>query len=261
MENSKVVLILIDGLRPDAVQQCSHPFLREFMEKQCTYSYNGLTIMPSLTLPCHMSLFHSVGADRHGIMDNTFVRPSHRIDGLFDVLHAHKKKNFFYRTWHELRDLCRPGALSRDIFINYYTYDNAADIELCQCACRDIAAEQPDFVFYYSGNSDEKGHKYGWMGQEYMDAVALASQNIERIYNALPEGYSMVITADHGGHARTHGTEMHEDMTIPIAFYGPQWEKGKALEQIRLLDIAPTIVDMLGCEAPSDWDGVSLLKK
>jgi bisphosphoglycerate-independent phosphoglycerate mutase (AlkP superfamily) len=79
--------------------------------------------------------------------------------------------------------------------------------------------------------------------------------------DALPEGFSMVITADHGGHARTHGTEMPEDMTIPIAFYGPQWEKGKALEQIRLLDIAPTIVDMMGCEAPADWDGVSLLKK
>ena len=162
----KVLLILADGMRPDALGNI--PQVQDMM-KRASYTLDAQTVMPSVTLPCHMSLFHSVGADRHGILDNTFVRPSHRIDGLFDVLHAYKKKNFFYRTWHELRDLCRPGALSRDIFINYYTYDNAADIELCQCACRDIAAEQPDFVFYYSGNSDEKGHKYGWMGQEYME--------------------------------------------------------------------------------------------
>ena len=257
---NRVLLILIDGMRPDAVQQCEHKFLYEFMTKECTYSFNGRTVMPSLTLPCHMSLFHNVEPDRHGIYNNTYHAPSHKLDGLFDVLAAAKKKNFFYRTWHELRDLCRPGALSRDIFIDYYAYDNEADKELCRIAVRDIVEEEPDFVFYYSGNSDEKAHKYGWMGQEYMDAIALASEHIEKFIKSLPEGYSVVITADHGGHARTHGTEMPEDMTIPIALYGPQWEKGKELETIRLLDLAPTIVDMLGCEIPDEWDGVSLLK-
>ena len=48
-------------------------------------------------------------------------------------------------------------------------------------------------------------------------------------------------------------------MTIPIALYGPQWEAGKELECIRLLDLAPTIAAMLGCKPSKDWDGVSLL--
>ncbi len=257
--SNKVVLVLFDGLRPDAVQACKHPFMRKFMEEQCTYSYNGRTVMPSITLPCHMSLFHSVTPDRHGIYDNTYVRPSHKLPGLMDVLHSAKKKNFHYHTWHELRDLCRPGALARDIMIDYYAYDNLADIELCDLACRDIKAEEPDFVFYYSGNSDEKGHKYGWLTQEYNDAVELASANLEKLVNALPEGYSLVLTADHGGHGRTHGTEMPEDMTIPIAFYGPQWEAGRELESVGLLDLAPTIAAMLGCEGSDLWDGRNLL--
>ena len=48
-------------------------------------------------------------------------------------------------------------------------------------------------------------------------------------------------------------------MTIPISLYGPQWEKGKELASIRLIDLAPTIAAMLDCEIPADWDGVSLL--
>ena len=257
--NPKVLLILIDGMRPDAVLQAEHPFLREFMRTRCTYTLNGRSVMPSITLPCIMSLFHSVTPDRHGNLDNMYVRPSHRIDGLFDVLYANKKKNLFYRTWNELRDLCRPGALARDELCEWKVYGNAADIQLCDRCAQAIRAEEPDFVFYYSGNTDEVAHKHGWMGPEYMEAVSLASRNIEKLIGVLPEGYSVVITADHGGHARSHGTEMPEDMTIPIALYGPRWEKGKELETISLLDLAPTILDILGCEIPDEWDGVSLL--
>ena len=92
-----------------------------------------------------------------------------------------------------------------------------------------------------------------------MDAVAWVSENMEKLVHSLPPEYTIVITADHGGHARTHGLDIPEDMTIPIGFCGPLWEKGKKLENVRLIDIAPTIATMLGCEIPADWDGSSLL--
>ena len=112
MEN-KVLLILIDGLRPDALAQCEHPFLYRFMKDSSAHSFNGRSVMPSITLPCHMSLFHSVTPDRHGILDNTYIRPTHKLDGLFDILERQKKKCAFFYTWAQLRDLCRPGALAR----------------------------------------------------------------------------------------------------------------------------------------------------
>lgn len=258
MEN-KVLLVLIDGLRPDAVMQCKHQFLHQFMTQSCTYSFHGRSVMPSITLPCHMSLFHSVTPDRHGVMDNLYLRPSHHIDGLCEVLHQKKKECAFFYTWAELRDLCRPGSLAREEFSNYYTYGDKADREMCDRAIRSLRTEKPDFIFYYTGNTDEVAHKYGWMSPEYMDAVALASEHVEKLVNALPPEYAMAITADHGGHARNHGLDIPEDMTIPISLYGPQWEKGKELASIRLIDLAPTIAAMLDCEIPADWDGVSLL--
>ena len=158
-----------------------------------------------------------------------------------------------------LRDLCRPGALTIEEFRNYFKYFSDADCAMCDRTIRSLKEEKPDFIFYYTGHTDEVAHKYGWMSPEYMDAIALASQNVEKIIAELPEEYSVVITADHGGHARTHGLDIPEDMTIPIGFYGSQWEKGKELESVGLLNLAPTITTMLGCEVSEDWDGVSLL--
>ena len=40
----------------------------------------------------------------------------------------------------------------------------------------------------------------------------------------LGEEYTVIITADHGGHDRMHGTDMAEDMTIPMFFIGADFE-------------------------------------
>ena len=64
--SEKVILILVDGMRPDGMMQCGNPFAQKLVENS-TYSLNARTVMPSVTLPCHMSLFHSVDPERHGI--------------------------------------------------------------------------------------------------------------------------------------------------------------------------------------------------
>jgi phosphoglycolate phosphatase len=42
------------------------------------------------------------------------VRP---IDGLFDVLKMAKKRTAMFYNWHELRNLCRPGSLTYEYFL------------------------------------------------------------------------------------------------------------------------------------------------
>lgn len=253
MEN-KVLLLLIDGLRPDALTQSTHPFLKDFIHR-CTYTPNGISVYPSVTLPCHMSIFYSVTPDRHGVTDNIYVRPVRPVNGLFEVLAQNKKKNFFFYTWEELRDIGRPGSLSRQEFCSYGQYGKQADLCMCERTIDALRNEQPDFIFYYMVCPDEIGHKFGWMGTEYLEAVDFASKNVEKIVQALPENYTLIITADHGGHNRTHGTDMAEDMTIPMMFYGPAWEADKEISNIGLLDIAPTVASILGCEPDPLWEG------
>ena len=71
--------------------------------------------------------------------------------------------------------------------------------------------------------------------------------------------YTMIVTADHGGHQRSHGTDCSEDMTIPVFFRGKDITPGKINKAISITDIAPTIVNFLGVEPDSDWEGASIL--
>ena len=92
-----------------------------------------------------------------------------------------------------------------------------------------------------------------------MESIKTSWDNIEKVISALPDDYTFIITADHGGHNRMHGTELPEDMTTPIIVIGPQAEKIKSLEGASIKDIAPTITAMLGVEADPEWEGKSLI--
>ena len=73
------------------------------------------------------------------------------------------------------------------------------------------------------------------------------------------EEYTVIITADHGGHDRTHGTELDEDMMIPLFCYGPEFEAGKELQDVSILDITPTIASIMGIRPEPEWEGKSLV--
>jgi arylsulfatase A-like enzyme len=68
-----------------------------------------------------------------------------------------------------------------------------------------------------------------------------------------------MVTADHGGHDRSHGTMMPEDMTIPLFLKGSRFTPGKVIESANIIDIAPTIAELLHVERNADWEGKSLL--
>ena len=93
---SKVILISIDGMRPDGLLQCGNPYVAELMKK-ASYALDAQTVFPSVTLPCHMSMFHSVPPERHGITTNLYMPPVRPINGLFEQLkYARKTGAMFY---------------------------------------------------------------------------------------------------------------------------------------------------------------------
>ena len=48
-------------------------------------------------------------------------------------------------------------------------------------------------------------------------------------------------------------------MTIPMFFYGDCFSPGKELESVSILDIAPTIADIMSINIPREWEGKSLV--
>ncbi len=250
----KTILILVDGMRPDAVEQTEERFTGEFVRSSCSY-LDARTVMPSVTLPCHMSLFHSVTPERHGILTNVYTPQVRPVNGLFEVLNGAGRKCAAFYNWEPLRDLGRPGSLAHSLFCNMdITADS--DKKLTAAAKEYIEEAQPDFVFLYLGETDEKGHKYGWMTEEYMNAVANAWQCIRTVAEAFGEDYAIIVTADHGGHERSHGLDISEDMIIPLILHNTGCVKK---ENAGIMDIAPTVAQLLEVAPDRDWEGQSLL--
>ena len=97
MEN-KVLLVLVDGMRADSVAACGNPAFQKYFEEGA-HSYTAQTTFPPVTLPAHMSLFHSVKTERHGVWTNTFVPQNHPITGLFETIDAAKKRSAVFYSW------------------------------------------------------------------------------------------------------------------------------------------------------------------
>jgi len=254
----KVLLILVDGMRPDALPGVAEA---EEMRRLSAFAPAARTVFPSVTLPCHMSLFHSVDPDRHGITTNTYMPQVRPIQGLCERIHAAEKSASFFFNWEELRDLSRPGSLREAVFVSGHEFGwEEANRRVTDAAVRAVSEGKTDFIFLYLGWVDEAGHASGWMGEEYMNAVRSSWRDIARTVAAIPgdEEWSVIVTADHGGHARGHGTKLPEDMTIPIFFRGKNFAPGTLLEDVSIKDIAPTAAALLGVKPAPEWEGKSL---
>ena len=254
----RVILVLVDGMRPDGLMGCGHPFAEKLREI-AAYSLTARTVMPSVTLPCHMSLFHSVDPDRHGIVTNTYIPQVRPIEGLIDRLDNAGKKCAMFFTWEELRDLSRPDHLHTAVLMNQHKR-HGTDNLITEAAIRYINDEQPDFLFLYLGETDELGgHDNGWMSEEYLKVVNNAVGCVEQLYEAIPKDYTVILTADHGGHGRAHGADIPEDMTIPIVCVGPRFEKGAEYPGGSIKDIAPTVAKLLEVAPAKEWEGKPLV--
>ena len=244
-------------MRPDALVNIPEVAA---MKAASTHCRAATTVMPSVTLPCHMSLFHSVDPDRHGTTTNIYMPQVRPIAGLCEVLSRAGKKCAMFYDWEELRDLTRPASLVKAYFRRGGLVGYAAsDAELTQNALDYLATDEADFTFIYMGEPDAAGHNFGWMGEEYMAAVDRCWKNIDRIRQALGEDYTVIVTADHGGHGRSHGYDIPEDMTIPVLCEGASFAADAAIDGVNIKDLAPTIAALLGVAPDAEWEGKSLI--
>ena len=255
---NKVILISIDGMRPDGLQSCGNPYVKE-LEKMCAYTYSAQAVEPSVTFPCHFSMTHSVTPQRHGILTNTYVPQVRPVRGIFEKIKAAGGKSGMLYGWEPLRDIALPETLTFATYIYDYSRENA-DTELTDVAIQTLEKDRLDFVFLYLAETDDKGgHSHGWMSEEYLGHISVAIDNVKRMIDAFGDEYSVIIMSDHGGHGRSHGSNIPEDMTIPLFFCGKEFTPGPITRQLSLLDIAPTIAKLMGIEPEHEWEGESLI--
>ena len=90
---------------------------------------------------------------------------------------------------------------------------------------------------------------------EYLRIISVAIDNVKRVFEKFGDTHSIIIMADHGGHDRSHGSTLPEDMTIPLFFYGKEFNAGEIKQSLSLLNITPTIAKLLDIQPEDDWEG------
>jgi len=95
-----------------------------------------------------------------------------------------------------------------------------------------------------------------WLGKLF--------ENLE--HNGLLKNTIVIFTSDHGEeffeHGRTgHGyTNFKEQLNIPLIIYHPDIPAGKRKEMVGLIDLPPSVAEMLGLSCPRIWQGKSFFQ-
>jgi predicted AlkP superfamily pyrophosphatase or phosphodiesterase len=250
-----VLILSIDGLRPDAIALAPMPNLLALMQNSA-YTLNAQTVFRSVTLISHASMLTGLCPSKHGVDWNDYIPERGYAIGtdLFDIAHAAGLQTVMYVGKEKLRQITEPA--STDTFV----YVNDRDLVLTE----QLLANFPqDFglLFIHFGTTDGMGHVHGWLSPQQFSVIFRADQALGQILaeldaRGLREETLIIITADHGGHDTIHGTDLREDMTIPWIASGPGIQPKVLTTQVHTMDTAATAAFMLGLPIPPEWDGV-----
>ncbi|MEI6133037.1 MAG: 2,3-bisphosphoglycerate-independent phosphoglycerate mutase [Bacillota bacterium] len=145
------------------------------------------------------------------------------------------------------------------------TYDMKPEMsafEVCDEVIKRVNSKQYDIIILNFANADMVGHT--GMFNAAKTAVEAVDKCVGVIATAVEaQNGVMLITADHGNseqmidYATCGPFTAHTTNVVPLIGVGL---KGKTLDEGRLCDLTPTILDIMGLPKPEEMTGHSLLK-
>ena len=259
-----VVVISIDGLRPDAIERFGAATLQR-MIREGSYSLAAQTIMPSRTLPSHTSMLTGQEPDEHGITWNSNQTGDHGHVAVPTVFAKAQERGFHTAAFFskgKFNHLAGPATLNHSRVpegdAKWSADETVAHVEAY------LERERPNLTFVHFGEPDYAGHKFSWMSWPYGRAVRKADQAVAQVLRAADrafgEGnYAVIVTADHGGHGWSHGSSDPRDVTIPWIAWGEGVQAGTELPAgIRTMDTAATALWLLGVSESTVGEPVQL---
>jgi phosphopentomutase len=123
-----------------------------------------------------------------------------------------------------------------------------------------LETARPNVLFVHLTDPDRAGHSSGWMSGDYGRAVRETDAALATLVSAADEAYgagnyAVIVTADHGGHDYSHGSDDARDVTIPWIAWGRGVNTGVIGGDIETVDTAATVLWLLGVRPPEQWDG------
>lgn len=285
-----VLLITIDTLRLDRVGAFGST--RNLTPTLDRLAHDGLAVTRAyasapLTLPSHTSILTAVSPPVHGVRANGIARLGPKLPTLATVL-----KSAGYRTGAFVGAFVLDArfGLTRgfDVYDDKYGEKHEGDLtEGAERRAEDVIRPAAAYIHQPSAISDQPWfvwvHLYDphepyaapepWRSQHepYDAEVAYTDSTIGKLLDDLQSSGRLnntlvVIAADHGEslgehNERTHGTFVYDvTMRVPWIVWASNGSvRGRYDPLARLIDLAPTTLDLIGVTAPAEFEGRSLI--
>lgn len=227
---SKLIVVLIDGLRKDTADCCCG-YLAGLVETGAARYYTVCSELPCLSRPLYETLFTGCIPVIDGSVTNASSQKAH-LPSVFDVVHqaggitaiagyGWMCELFAHTPYDPTRHKhLMPGNGSNVDAGWFYTRDDLPDEELFHEADWLINTHCPDFCVIHSMGVDEAGHISPLGGED--PAYSRAARNADRLLAEripvwLAAGYQILVTADHGmGADRDHGGNVVSERHVPL---------------------------------------------
>lgn len=237
----RVLILSVDGLRPDAVYACETPNIRG-LALRGSYTWQAQTISPSNTLPAHVSMLTGTNPATHRISWDEYLPARGRllVTTVFGAAQAAGKRSAMVAGKEKFLTLKDAGALDASVITN------RGDADVANQAILQIDAGF-DLVFVHLPDLDLMGHEKKWMSAQYLERLQAADTAIGRILSVVPSNMTVILSADHGGSDFGHGTNAAMHMTIPWVIQGQGIKAGNQLSvRVATVDTAVTAAHLLG---------------
>lgn len=251
-----VIIVSMDGGRPDMVLACNTPNIHK-LASEGSFTWWAQTIKPSVTLISHCSMLTGCQPAKHGVDWNDWQpeRGYVKTSTCFEIAHKAGLKTAMFVGKGKLKHIAKPGTVD--------TFEAGAGAEqISQAAARHFVEAKPAILFVHYVDPDAAGHGNGWGATEaYSAAIENCDKGVGILVDAIREAgledkTIVIVTADHGGHKNSHGSEDVRDMTIPWVCYGKgNIVAGEIQDPVSTCDTAATAVYALGLEPDPTWDG------
>lgn len=259
---SRVIVVVLDGLRPDAITRFALPHLGALLDTTA-HTLAGRTVEPSTTASALTSLFTGVAPSVHGIRNEHGFLPSlgKRLTLLPKVLAAHRlpMRGYMRSLPFGFRAIGSTIAARLGVRARFAGNDAAGILE---AARHDLSTTSRGVLYLHWPDADLAGHAHGWMSSGYARATERIDQAVGHLVGetgVLDDPTSAIVfLADHGGGGAVvndHDSTHPHDLTIPIIIGGGRVVPGRLPSGSSPLDVCATIPWVLGVTPPASWHG------
>lgn len=261
MRYDKVVLVLLDGLRPDAVRPDVMPSLHALATRYWQAAH-AVTISPSVTVAALTSLATGVAPERH-----RFTAPSiGALPGLRDLtLLPHQLRQHRRQFTVVTSDLAPTQQMLATTLlgitgIGTLVTGGTTPTLVAERAVREVTRRGEGMTFVYLNDCDRIGHTHGWMSTAYLEAAGALDRAVAQLSGLIGlDDTLLLFAADHGGGGLVpddHDGDHPLNLRIPLILAGRRL-RDRTLSQrpAHLLDIPATLLAALGVPVPSSYEG------